>query len=128
MNVLLTRAREKCLIFSNFRGKDLHLNSTAPFGLRALKEFLEYADDKILSHQEQFPNTADDAFEGAVYEFLTEHGYEIHRRVGCAGFRVDLAVVDPEYPGRYLLGISCDGPMYQTSRVARDRDRSANRY
>lgn len=123
LNVLLTRAREKCLIFSNFRGKDLHLNSTAPFGLRALKEFLEYADDKILSHQEQFPNTADDAFEGAVYEFLTEHGYEIHRRVGCAGFRVDLAVVDPEYPGRYLLGISCDGPMYQTSRVARDRDR-----
>jgi hypothetical protein len=36
---------------------------------------------------------------------------------------VDLAIVDPEYPGRYLLGIACDGPMYQTSRVARDRDR-----
>jgi hypothetical protein len=31
--------------------------------------------------------------------------------------------VDPEYPGRYLLGIAFDGPMYQTSRVARDRDR-----
>jgi superfamily I DNA and/or RNA helicase/very-short-patch-repair endonuclease len=123
LNVLLTRAREKCLIFSNFRGKDLHLNSSAPFGLRALKEFLEYAEDKTLSQEEHLPNTANEAFENAVYEFLTENGYEIHRRVGCAGFRVDLAVVDPEYPGRYLLGISCDGPMYQTSRVARDRDR-----
>ncbi|WP_321422966.1 DUF3320 domain-containing protein [uncultured Methanobacterium sp.] len=123
LNVLLTRAREKCLIFSNFRGRDLQLSSSAPFGLRALKEFLEYAENKTLAHQDLVQNNADDAFEEAVSEFLTEHGYEIHRRVGCAGFRVDLAVVDPEYPGRYLLGIACDGPMYQTSRVARDRDR-----
>ncbi len=123
LNVLLTRAREKCLIFSNFRGRDLQLSSNAPFGLRALKEFLEYAEKKTLAHQDLVQNNADDAFEEAVSEFLTEHGYEIHRRVGCAGFRVDLAVVDPEYPGRYLLGIACDGPMYQTSKVARDRDR-----
>ncbi|EKQ54241.1 MAG: DNA/RNA helicase, superfamily I [Methanobacterium sp. Maddingley MBC34] len=123
LNVLLTRAREKCLIFSNFRGRDLQLSSSAPFGLRALKEFLEYAEKKTLTQQDLVQNNADDAFEEAVSEFLTEHGYEIHRRVGCAGFRVDLAVVDPEYPGRYLLGIACDGPMYQTSRVARDRDR-----
>ena len=123
LNVLLTRAREKCLIFSNFRGRDLQLSSNAPFGLRALKEFLEYAEKKTLTHHDLLQNNADDAFEEAVSEFLTEHGYEIHRRVGCAGFRVDLAVVDPEYPGRYLLGIACDGPMYQTSRVARDRDR-----
>lgn len=123
LNVLLTRAREKCLIFSNFRGHDLQLSSNAPFGLRALKEFLEYAEKKTLRHREPVQTTADDAFEEAIYEFLSEHGYEIHLRVGCAGFRVDLAVVDPEYPGRYLLGIACDGPMYQTSRVARDRDR-----
>ncbi|TMS40529.1 MAG: DUF3320 domain-containing protein, partial [Methanobacterium sp.] len=123
LNVLLTRAREKCLIFSNFRGHDLQLSSNAPFGLRALKEFLEYAEKKTLNQQDPVQTTADDAFEEAIFEFLTEHGYEIHRRVGCAGFRVDLAVVDPEYPGRYLLGIGCDGPMYQTSRVARDRDR-----
>ncbi|BDZ70061.1 DUF3320 domain-containing protein [Methanobacterium petrolearium] len=123
LNVLLTRAREKCMIFSNFRGSDLHLNSSAPFGLRAFKEFLEYAEKRTLAHHDLEQGTADTAFEDAVYQFLTDHGYQIHRQVGCAGFRVDLAIVDPEYPGRYLLGISCDGPMYQTSRVARDRDR-----
>ena len=123
LNVLLTRAREKCVIFSNFRGQDLHLNSNAPFGLRALKEFLEYAEKRTLAHSDLVKGVADTAFEDAVYEFLTDHGYQIHRQVGCAGFRVDLAIVDPEYPGRYLLGIACDGPMYQTSRVARDRDR-----
>lgn len=123
LNVLLTRAREKCVIFSNFRGQDLHLSSNAPFGLRAFKEFLEYAEKKTLRMSDLAQDTNDAAFEDAVYEFICDHGYHAHRQVGCAGFRVDLAIVDPDYPGRYLLGIAFDGPMYQTSRVARDRDR-----
>lgn len=123
LNVLLTRAREKCILFSNFRGRDLHLTSNSPFGLRALKVFLEYAENRTLNQVDKFPDSNETAFENAIYEFLTEQGYEVHSQVGCAGFRVDLAILDPEYPGRYLLGVTCDGPIYQSSRVARDRDR-----
>lgn len=123
LNVLLTRAREKCVIFSNFRGHDLNLSSSAPFGLRALKEFLIYAEKGTLHQSDLNLKSGDSAFEDAVYEFLKDKGYELHSQVGCAGFRVDLAIVDPEFTDRYLLGISFDGPMYQTSRVARDRDR-----
>jgi superfamily I DNA and/or RNA helicase len=123
LNVLLTRAREKCILFSNFRGRDLNLTSNSPFGLRALKVFLEYAETKTLNQVDEFQDSNETAFENAIYEFLTEKGYEVHTQVGCAGFRVDLAILDPEYPGRYLLGITCDGPSYQSSRVARDRDR-----
>lgn len=123
LNVLLTRAREKCVIFSNFRGRDLHLTLNSPFGLRALKVFLEYAENRTLNQVDKFPDSNETAFENAIYEFLTEQGYEVHSQVGCAGFRVDLAILDPEYPGRYLLGVTCDGPIYQSSRVARDRDR-----
>ena len=47
---------------------------------------------------------------------------QIHRFV-IAGFFVDLAIVDPEIPGRYLLGIECDGAAYHSARSARDRDR-----
>jgi hypothetical protein len=43
--------------------------------------------------------------------------------VGCSGYRIDLAVVDPEVPGRYLLGIECDGANYHRAKTARDRDR-----
>src|SRR5690606_1429384 len=43
--------------------------------------------------------------------------------VGAGGFRIDLAIVDPERPGRYLLGIECDGATYHSARTARDRDR-----
>jgi hypothetical protein len=34
-----------------------------------------------------------------------------------------LAVVDAANPGRYLLGIECDGARYHSARSARDRDR-----
>jgi len=34
-----------------------------------------------------------------------------------------LAVRDPEVPGRYLIGIECDGAAYHSASTARDRDR-----
>ncbi len=43
--------------------------------------------------------------------------------MGCAGFRIDLAIVDPNSQGEYLIGIECDGATYHSSPVARDRDR-----
>ena len=48
---------------------------------------------------------------------------QLHKQVGSSGFRIDLAVVDEEKPGRYILGIECDGAMYHSSKTARDRDR-----
>lgn len=36
---------------------------------------------------------------------------------------VDMAVVDPKRPGRYLLAIECDGATYHSAKSARDRDR-----
>ena len=35
---------------------------------------------------------------------------------GCAGFRVDLAIVDDEKSGKYILGITTDGKMYASSK------------
>lgn len=45
------------------------------------------------------------------------------RQIGASGFRVDLAVSDPDKPGRFTLGIECDGAQFHSSRSARDRDR-----
>jgi very-short-patch-repair endonuclease len=50
-------------------------------------------------------------------------GYDGRPQVGRAGFCIDLAVTDAKYPGRYVLGIECDGAAYHSSRSARDRDR-----
>ena len=37
--------------------------------------------------------------------------------MGCARYRIDLAVVDSEAPGRYLLGIECDGANYRRAKT-----------
>ena len=36
---------------------------------------------------------------------------------------IDIAVKDPGMPGRYLMGIECDGATYHSSKSTRDRDR-----
>jgi len=122
LNVLITRAREKCVVFSNFKAYDMKLTANPPYGVKALREFLEYAENLTLG-----THKADDysrePFEDAIASFLEENGYQVARQIGCAGFRVDLAIVDDENPGKYILGITTDGKMYSSSKVARDRDR-----
>ncbi len=122
LNVLITRAREKCIVFSNFKASDMHLTHNPPFGVKALKNFLGYAETINYGARVQ-EETEEEPFEDAVYNFLTENGYNVDKRVGCAGFRMDLAVIDMNNPGRYILGIECDGKIYSSSKVATDRDR-----
>jgi very-short-patch-repair endonuclease len=56
-------------------------------------------------------------------ERIRKTGYKVHHQVGCSGYRIDLAVVDPNAPGRYLLGVECDGATYHRAATARDRDK-----
>lgn len=123
LNVLISRAREKCIVFSNFTAKDLNIDGSASVGLKALKTFLEYAETKNLISISRPTEDSDSPFEDSVYEFLRDNGYEVHKQVGCAGYRIDLAIVDQHTPGCYLIGIECDGAAYHSFPVARDRDR-----
>lgn len=123
LNVLFTRAREKCVVFSNFRHSDLKVTENAPRGLRALKNFMKYAETGELEVYGPSGEDSESPFEDSVYQFLTEQGFEVHKQVGCAGFRIDLAIINQKSPGQYLLGIECDGATYHSSPVARDRDR-----
>jgi len=123
LNVLMTRARERCVIFSNFKAVDLTVTETSATGVKILKQFLEYAETGSLPLSTIPHDDLESPFEESVYDYLISSGYQIHKQVGCAGFRIDLAVIDPEQPGRYFLGIECDGAQYHSSKVARDRDR-----
>ena len=122
LNVLITRAREKCVVFSNFKAYDMNLTANPPYGVKSLKEFLEYAENLTLGTP-SVGESANEPFEDAIASFLEENGYIVDKHIGCAGFRVDLAIVDDENPGKYILGITTDGKMYASSKVARDRDR-----
>jgi very-short-patch-repair endonuclease len=123
LNVLISRARHRCEVFSSITADDIDLARARSRGAAALKTFLRYAEKGDLDVAVRSEREMDSEFEVEVKRRLEEYGLEVHPQVGVAGFFIDLAVVDTERPGRYLLGIECDGAAYHSSRSARDRDR-----
>ncbi|NIG54656.1 DUF3320 domain-containing protein [Chitinophaga sp. Cy-1792] len=123
LNVLITRAKFRCEVFTNITADDIDLNRTQSFGIKALKNFLYFAQYGRLNYAEETTKPADSPFEENVAAMLTARGHTVRKQVGAKGFYIDLAIVDPAYPGRYLLGIECDGAAYHSARSARDRDR-----
>jgi very-short-patch-repair endonuclease len=124
LNVAITRARCQLRVFSTLTHDQIDLSRTAARGAEHLRAFLQYAAHQGASGPmerpvEKFPS----AFEREIAAEVEEMGYEVHTQIGCGGYRIDLAVVDPTQPGRYLLGIECDGPSYHSAPAARDRDR-----
>ena len=126
LNVLITRARERCEVFSSIVADDIDLHRTKARGVKSLKVFLTYAATGNLDTSEMSGRDYDSEFERQVANAITAHGYQVDAQVGAAGFRIDLAVVDADCPGRYLLGIECDGATYHSSRsreIVTDCDR-----
>ena len=123
LNVLFTRAKEKCVLFSNFTADDLRINDTDKQGLQVFKAFLEYAEKRRFSTTTQTGKTTDSPFEDAVKAALEREGFMVDIQIGSVGYRIDLAIPHPTKKGRYLLGIECDGASYHSSKAARDRDR-----
>ncbi|MFC1836108.1 AAA domain-containing protein [Thermodesulfobacteriota bacterium] len=119
LNVLISRARKKCVVFSNLRASDLKVESLQSHGPKCLKVFLDYAESGTFPQPK--PIGFDSEFERMVHDALKKHGVETVPQVGCAGYRIDLGVRNSE--GRYVLGIECDGRQYHSSVVARERDR-----
>ncbi|MET4105855.1 DUF3320 domain-containing protein [Hymenobacter sp. UYP22] len=123
LNVLITRAKQRCEVFTNLTADDLDLSRTRARGVAALKTFLNFAQHGRLNQNEETGRDMESPFEEAVCRALTARGYQLRPQIGSQGFYIDLAVVDPDQPGRYVLGIECDGAMYHSARSARDRDR-----
>lgn len=126
LNVAVTRAREQLKVFASIGAGDIGASEAK--GTEDLKLFLDYAErGAVALTGEVRSDTSQDRFgsplERDVCLGLRGLGHTVHTQVGVAGYRVDLAVVDPAAPGRYLLGIECDGATYHSAKVARDRDR-----
>jgi very-short-patch-repair endonuclease len=123
LNVLITRARKRCEVFSSLVAEDIKFEGIGKPGVVALKEFLKLARDGFADLASATGRDFDSDFEESVATAIRRMGFECHPQVGMAGFFIDLGVIDPRTPDRYLLGVECDGAAYHSSRFARDRDR-----
>jgi very-short-patch-repair endonuclease len=123
LNVLFTRARERCVIFCSFDPADIDLERSSAEGVRILRRFLYMAKGEQVGGPEETGGAHESDFEEAVADTIRDMGYRVEAQVGSAGFRIDLAVRHPEQGGRFMLGVECDGATYHSARWARERDR-----
>lgn len=123
LNVLITRAKMAMRVFCNFTADELATTASTPFGVKALKSFLKYAETGVLEDRRETGKDTDSPFEDEVISAIQGLGYDVEPQVGSAGFFIDIAIRDPKKTGRYLLAVECDGASYHSSATARDRDR-----
>jgi very-short-patch-repair endonuclease len=122
LNVLISHARQRCVVFSSIQAGDIRVDAV-PRGTRMLREFLHFAETGTIAAGELTGQEADSPFEEAIARVIRTNGYKVVPQVGVSGFRIDLGVIDPLQPGRFILGVECDGATYHRARSARDRDR-----
>ena len=127
LNVAITRATTEVVIFASFEPEMVDLTRTSAEAVADLKHYIEYAQRGPVALGEQaqagFRNQYDSDFECAVADRLRKRGWLVRTQVGVSKFRIDLGIVHPDAPGRFLAGIECDGATYHSSPTARDRDR-----
>ncbi len=141
LNVAVTRAISRIHVISSINPEiDLNTSTSMHSGPKIFHKYLCYAKavadgnfERIESILKELnPNLSvrpeyghvnfDSPFEEDVFNELSMRGYEVHSQVGQSGFRIDLAIVHPNDPSRYILGIECDGAMYHSSVSVRERD------
>lgn len=125
LNVAITRAKQKLVLFSSIKDSEINLANTQSIGVKLLKNYLEYARTGHIPESVFFNSELefDSPLEQDIYESIVSLGYDVKTQVGASGYRIDLAVINPKAPGKFLVGIECDGATYHSTKTARDRDR-----
>ncbi len=121
LNVLFTRAKKKVTVFTSMIPEEIE-EEGKQWGVRVLKGYLQFARDGFVAIP-TVQGECESEFEEWVLQVLLAHGYQAVPQVGVCGYRIDIAVRDPERPSTYLCGVECDGATYHSARSVRERDR-----
>ena len=102
LNVLITRARERCVVFANFRGSDLAVEPGSASGISALATFLTYAADRStpLGAGGEAPDDVAGLFGDTIARLLEDNGYHVAQNVGLTlplRIRMSLVCTLPEF-------------------------------
>ncbi len=123
LNVAITRAKYSVQLVGSILPTDIVVKEGTGEGVRLLREYIYYAMQVGgTAPQQPEERGTGDPFPDEVAAFLRSRGYSSRRNVGASDYRVDIAVIDPEQPERFLCGIECDSAHYSMARTAWDRD------
>jgi hypothetical protein len=119
LNVLITRAKKRCIVFSGILAQDIDLDRAAGRGVASLKAFLEAAAEGLRSGAPG-SGAAGTGLAGVVAREIAEAGKEAVGRVGTSGLFLDVAARDG---ADFVLGVEADAGDWASVRAARDRER-----
>ena len=124
LNVGITRSRQRVEVVASMRAGQIP--PSANENVEYFRSYLEYAEQGSLILAVPYSSTGLDPespFEESVIDAIRGWGFVVEPQVGAAGYRIDIGVRHPAYPGMFAIGIECDGYQYHSAPAARDRDR-----
>jgi superfamily I DNA and/or RNA helicase/very-short-patch-repair endonuclease len=142
LNVAITRARYQIKIVCSFDPNKINVENALHDGPKRLKEYLCYAKaisednpqevKRILSslpyHQTKstvkFGHMDENNYslDKLVANELQKLSYKVEFNVGHSDYKIDLAVIHPDTPSKYILAIECDGRSFLSAASTKERD------
>ncbi len=127
LNVAVTRAREKVVIFSSIRANDLDPSKCRMPGAKDLRDYLAFAEHgtvpSLRDEGGARREVAVSAIEDSIAAALAERGWRADLHVGRShDYRIGIAVARADRPDRWLLGIELDGEFYGSAPTVVDRE------
>jgi DNA polymerase III delta prime subunit len=118
LNVLITRAKKRTVVFSGIAADDIDLDRAAGRGVAALKTFLRFAaqgDMRAAAGQD-----AAAPLTRVIADEIRAAGKDAVARIGIAGLYLDVAAKEG---ADFVLGVEADAGDWASVRAARDRER-----
>jgi very-short-patch-repair endonuclease len=147
LNVAITRARQEVIIVCSFDPFRIDAENAEYEGPKRLKDYLCYAkslsDSNTLQAKDALSSPpwlsssaldmgrndeyeesdfSDYTLQKAVQNELEKMGYRVDLQVGHSKYKIDIAVVHPDLPSRYILAIECDGKSFLYAPSTKERD------
>ncbi|EHR61021.1 DUF4011 domain-containing protein [Saccharomonospora cyanea] len=123
LNVAVTRARQRVILFSSFDPKDIDLSRTNATGTRHLRAYLDLAAHGFdqLGQPQSHDTPGGERVLDEVAQTLRSRGYRVATHFGLSQFTVDLAVREPG-SDRWQVAALLDGPAWASKPTVADRD------
>jgi hypothetical protein len=127
LNVAITRAKEKVVVFASMRASQLDPARCRARGVQDLRSYLEYAELGVVpsTPSEGSPRReiAVSALERELAEALRARGWHVDTHVGRSrDYRISLALAEPREPEHWLLGVELDGAHWALAPTTLDRE------
>lgn len=127
LNVAITRAREKVIVFASMRAAQLDPAKCRAQGVGDLRSYLEYAERGVLPAIDGEAGARRPigltAIERDLAARLERRGWKVSTHVGRSrDYRISLALASAADPSRFVLGVELDGAHWASAPTTFDRE------